>query len=122
MTFFRGLLLLFLATTIGSARLLHFPLKEHYPGPLLSLTTVCSIYQELAHDPLIDSHYYFNKVTKRLNQQLECSPLLTYDPLTHTRLIPSLEPTLKKEAYRLRIDEQGIRLGFGDYGGYVYGL
>ena len=86
------------------------------------IKTVCNIFHDKVGHSLIDSHYYFKKITKRINNNQECPYLYSFRRNTHHRLIAQEVKSLKKDAYELNINKDGILLSFGSYSGYVYAL
>lgn len=100
------------------------PSPLHYqpePGSLL-LTDPCNIFHEITQNPIIDSHYYFSKVQDRLNGNIQCHKPLVFNPNVHTLLAVAQDQKIKKEAYRLIIDQRGITIEYADYSGYIYAL
>jgi hypothetical protein len=62
------------------------PAKVSVQGSSLRLEEVCNIFHQSSHHELIQSQYYFNKITKRLNQNIECHRPLVYNAQIHTLL------------------------------------
>lgn len=59
---------------------------------------------------------------RRINTNNECQRSLTFKKDIHTLITPVASFTLKPEAYEIHINENGIKIIYGDYSGYIYAL
>jgi len=62
------------------------PVSEEYPGGELTLSSVCSLFHFPSEHLMIRDGYYFNKVLKRLNNNIECSRQLVFNEDNHVAL------------------------------------
>lgn len=97
------------------------PVVEEYHRGELTLGSVCNVFHFPSEHLLVRDGYYFGKILKRLNNNLECPRQLVFTegliPLKATE-----KNEMKDESYEIRIDQNGIEIIFGDYSGYVYAL
>ena len=115
--------LLALIITLSSCRLHPTPsFSDFSSSSSLSLSDVCSLYHPLTYDLQIDTQYYFGKILVRLNNNLECLRPLFYNQNIHTLVVANRNSDFNDEAYVLIIDEEGIKIEYGDYNGYIYAL
>jgi hexosaminidase len=99
------------------------PRIEQHPTGFLALPNgVCGLFQTDLQQPDIDLQYYFNKITKRLNNNLLCQLSPVFDEKQHTPLTTNLNPDIKPEGYTITVNQSGIYLEYADYSGYVYAL
>lgn len=60
--------------------------SEEYTGGHLEIGHVCNIFHFPSDHHLIKTGYYFNKIMKRLNTNLECPKQLTFIENKHVAL------------------------------------
>ena len=119
---FKVSIFLALCLTLAVSKVFPPPVVEQYHQGELQLENVCSFYHFPSGDDLIEGRYYFDKVVKRLNKNKECSRQLVFNEKMHVPLKVSAKKEMKKEAYGIEINSDGVSIEYGGYSGYIYAL
>lgn len=90
------LIVIAIITTAAHSKVHPFPLHYQESWGALEVSDLCSIFHQPTHIEIIDSHYYFNKILLRLNNNIECHKPLLYNPSIHTLLVASNNKELGK--------------------------